>query len=76
MVYLDNVTDVRNLGAIARSAECAGANGLIIPQQGSAPINQDAIKTSAGALLRLPVCKINNIKTLTQLLFLTNRIFI
>lgn len=63
LVYLDNVTDVRNLGAIARSAECAGADGLIIPQQGSAPINQDAIKTSAGALLRLPVCKINNIKT-------------
>ncbi len=63
LVYLDNVTDVRNLGAIARSAECAGADALILPQQGSAPINQDAIKTSAGALLRLPVCKINNPKT-------------
>lgn len=62
-VYLDNVTDVRNLGAIARSAECAGADALILPQQGSAPINQDAIKTSAGALLRLPVCKVNNPKT-------------
>lgn len=66
LVYLDNVTDVRNLGAIARSAECAGADALIIPQQGSAPINQDAIKTSAGALLRLPVCKINNLKTLVN----------
>lgn len=63
LVYLDNVTDVRNLGAIARSAECAGADALILPQQGSAPINQDAIKTSAGALLRLPVCRINNPKT-------------
>jgi 23S rRNA (guanosine2251-2'-O)-methyltransferase len=63
LVYLDNVTDVRNLGAIARSAECAGADALILPQQGSAPINQDAIKTSAGALLRLPVCKVNNPKT-------------
>jgi 23S rRNA (guanosine2251-2'-O)-methyltransferase len=63
LIYLDNVTDVRNLGAIARSAECAGVDGLIIPQQGSAPINQDAIKTSAGALLRLPVCRISNLKT-------------
>lgn len=56
-VALDGVTDVRNLGAIARSAECFGATGLILPAQGVAPIHEDAIKTSSGALLRLPVAR-------------------
>ena len=56
-VILDKVTDVRNLGAIARSAECAGAHALIVGEKSSAPINADAIKTSAGALSRLPVCR-------------------
>lgn len=63
LVYLDHITDVRNLGAIARTCECAGVTALLIPNEGSAQINQDAIKTSAGALLHLPICKINNAKT-------------
>lgn len=61
-VILDRVTDVRNLGAIARSAECAGAHGLIIPEKGSAPISADAVKTSAGALANLPVHRSKNLK--------------
>jgi 23S rRNA (guanosine2251-2'-O)-methyltransferase len=60
-VVLDEVTDVRNLGAIARSAYGMGAQALVIPQRGSAPIQADAIKTSAGALLHLPVCRVNNL---------------
>jgi 23S rRNA (guanosine2251-2'-O)-methyltransferase len=61
LVLLDRVTDVRNLGAIARSAECFGAHAIVIPDKGSAPVNADAIKTSAGALSRLPVCREGNI---------------
>ena len=57
IVALDGVTDVRNLGAIARTAECFGATGLLVPMTGSAPINEDAVKSSAGALLRLPMCR-------------------
>lgn len=56
-LFLDRVTDVRNAGAIARTAECAGVDGLIIPAHGSAPFNSDAIKTSAGALYKLPVVR-------------------
>lgn len=63
ILMLDRVTDVRNLGAICRSAECAGVNTVVIPQHGSAQINEDAIKTSAGALLRLPICREENLKT-------------
>ncbi len=57
-VALDGVTDVRNIGAIARTAECAGVDALILPAKGSAQINADAIKVSAGALMRIPVCKV------------------
>jgi 23S rRNA (guanosine2251-2'-O)-methyltransferase len=60
-VMLDGVTDVRNLGAIARSAECAGLDAIIIPSRGSAQINSEAIKTSAGALTIIPVCRVNNL---------------
>ena len=60
LVLLDGVTDVRNLGAIARTAECVGAHGLIVPTTGSASINADTVKTSAGALLHLPVCRVPN----------------
>lgn len=61
VVLLDGITDVRNLGAIARSAECAGFDALIIPAKGSAQINSDAIKTSAGALNNIPVCRVNTL---------------
>jgi len=61
LVLLDGITDVRNLGAIARSAECAGINGMIIPSKGSAQINSEAIKTSSGALNSLPVSRVNNL---------------
>ncbi len=63
LLVLDGVTDVRNFGAIARSAYCAGVHAIIIPANGAAPINEDAIKTSAGALHHIAVCKVNNLKT-------------
>lgn len=62
VLVLDKVTDVRNFGAIARSAECAGVDMIIIPEQGSAQVNADAMKTSAGALHRIPVCRERNLK--------------
>jgi 23S rRNA (guanosine2251-2'-O)-methyltransferase len=57
ILILDRVTDVRNFGAIARSAEVAGVDAILIPEKGSAQINADAIKTSSGALLTIPVCR-------------------
>ena len=60
-ILLDGVTDVRNFGAIARTAECAGVDAIIIPSKGSVSVNADAIKTSAGALHSLPVCRENQI---------------
>lgn len=57
IVLLDGVTDVRNFGAIARTCECAGVDAIVIPGKGSVTVNADAIKTSAGALHVLPVCK-------------------
>ncbi|HQT21613.1 MAG: 23S rRNA (guanosine(2251)-2'-O)-methyltransferase RlmB [Sphingobacteriales bacterium 17-39-43] len=57
VLILDGITDVRNFGAIARTAECAGVHALIVPSKGSAQINPDAIKTSAGALYKIPVCR-------------------
>jgi 23S rRNA (guanosine2251-2'-O)-methyltransferase len=62
LLVLDRITDVRNLGAIARTAECAGADGLLLPSKGSAQINADAVKTSAGALYKLPVCRCPDLK--------------
>ncbi|MDQ3141805.1 MAG: 23S rRNA (guanosine(2251)-2'-O)-methyltransferase RlmB [Bacteroidota bacterium] len=56
LLILDQITDVRNFGAIARSAEVFGLHGIIITQKNSAPINQEAIKASAGALLNIPIC--------------------
>ncbi len=61
-LILDRITDVRNVGAIARTAECAGVDGILIPSRGSAQINSDAIKTSAGALYKLPVVRCNDLK--------------
>lgn len=57
VLVLDGLTDVRNFGAIARTAECCGVNAIVIPQQGSVSVGADAIKTSAGALLHIPVCR-------------------
>lgn len=57
LVMLDGVTDVRNFGAIARTCECAGVDAIIIPAKNSVSVNADAIKTSAGALHKLPVCR-------------------
>ncbi|MEE2802169.1 MAG: 23S rRNA (guanosine(2251)-2'-O)-methyltransferase RlmB [Bacteroidota bacterium] len=61
-LVLDGITDVRNFGAIARTAECTGIAAIIIPTKGSASINADAIKTSAGALFNIPICKVNHVK--------------
>ena len=61
-IALDEVSDIRNFGAIARTANCAGVDALIIPFKGSAAINEDAIKTSAGALFHIPVCKVDSMK--------------
>lgn len=57
IVVLDHITDVRNFGAIARTAECAGVHAVVIPSRGSVTVTADAVKTSAGALLTLPVCR-------------------
>ena len=57
ILVLDRITDVRNFGAIARTAECAGVHAIIIPEKGAAQIGEDAIKTSAGALHHIPVCR-------------------
>ena len=61
IIILDGVTDVRNMGAIARSAECCGAHALVIGKKGNAPINTEAIKSSAGALMKIPVCRENSL---------------
>ena len=62
VMVFDGVTDVRNFGAIARSAECAGAHGLIAPLKNSAPVNAEAIRASAGALTTIPVCRVGSIR--------------
>jgi 23S rRNA (guanosine2251-2'-O)-methyltransferase len=61
IVLLDGITDVRNFGAIARTCECAGIDAIVIPAHNSVSVNADAIKTSAGALMNIPVCKEANI---------------
>jgi len=61
-LLLDQVSDVRNFGAIIRTAECTGVHGIIIQQSGSAPINAETIKTSAGAAFKIPICRVNHIK--------------
>lgn len=57
ILLLDGITDVRNFGAIARTCEVAGVDAVVIPSKGSVTVNADAVKTSAGALLKIPVCK-------------------
>lgn len=62
VVMLDRVTDVRNFGAICRTAECMGVGAVLIPERGSAPANGDAMKASAGALNRITICREHNLK--------------
>ena len=62
ILILDRITDVRNFGAIARSAECQGVDAILIPSKGSALVSSDAIRTSSGALSRIPVCKTDDLK--------------
>jgi 23S rRNA (guanosine2251-2'-O)-methyltransferase len=66
ILVLDRITDVRNFGAIARTAECAGVDAIVIPEQNAAAINADAIKTSAGALHKITVCRTWNLKLAIQ----------
>lgn len=61
LLILDRLTDVRNFGAICRTAECVGIHAVILPEKGAAPINSDAIKTSAGAIYNLKICKEKNL---------------
>lgn len=68
VLVLDRITDVRNFGAIARTAVCAGVHAILIPLKGAAQINPDAVKTSAGALYSIPVCREPNLKFSLQFL--------
>lgn len=61
IMILDGLTDTRNFGAIARTADCAGFDAVVIPERGSVSVTPDAIKTSAGALFNLPVCRCRNL---------------
>jgi len=61
-LILDQISDVRNFGAILRTAECTGVNGVIIQKKGGAPVSGDTVKTSAGAIFNIPICKVDHIK--------------
>lgn len=61
-LILDQLSDARNFGAIIRTAECTGVNGIIVQKTGSAPVNGDTVKTSAGAVFNVPICKVDHIK--------------
>ncbi len=61
-LILDQISDARNFGAIIRTAECTGVNGIIVQKAGSAPVNGDTVKTSAGAVFNIPICKVEHIK--------------
>jgi 23S rRNA (guanosine2251-2'-O)-methyltransferase len=68
LILLDRITDVRNFGAIARTAECAGVDAIVIGEKGSAPVTSDAMKTSAGALNHIPVCRERDLKKTLKVL--------
>ncbi|MEM9830248.1 MAG: 23S rRNA (guanosine(2251)-2'-O)-methyltransferase RlmB [Bacteroidota bacterium] len=68
LIMMDRITDVRNFGAIARTAECLGAHAIIIPDKGNARLGGDAMKASAGALNHVPVCREENLKRSIQFL--------
>lgn len=61
-LLLDEISDVRNLGAIIRTAECCGVNAILLPKHGGAAINEETVKTSAGAIFNMPICKVNHLK--------------
>ncbi len=61
-LILDQLSDVRNFGAIIRTAECTGVHGIIIQKKGGAPVSADTVKTSAGAVFKIPICKVDHIK--------------
>jgi 23S rRNA (guanosine2251-2'-O)-methyltransferase len=61
-LILDQISDARNFGAIIRTAECSGVNGIIVQKAGSAPVNGDTVKTSAGAVFNIPICKVEHVK--------------
>ncbi|MGK0253969.1 MAG: 23S rRNA (guanosine2251-2'-O)-methyltransferase [Mariniflexile sp.] len=61
-LLLDQISDVRNFGAIIRTAECTGVDGIVIQKQGNAPISADTVKTSAGAAFKIPICKVDHLK--------------
>lgn len=68
ILILDQITDVRNFGAIARTAECAGVHAIVIPEKGMAQIGADAVKTSAGAVHSIPICRVGNLITVLNFL--------
>lgn len=68
LLILDKITDVRNIGAIARSAECAGVDAIILPLKGGAQLNEDAVKSSAGALHKVPICRHSNLVEVIEFL--------
>jgi 23S rRNA (guanosine2251-2'-O)-methyltransferase len=68
ILILDRITDVRNFGAIARTAECSGVHAIVIPARGAAQVTADAIKTSAGALNKIPICRETNLKRTVEYL--------
>ena len=68
ILILDRVKDVRNFGAIARTAECFGVHAIVIPSKDSALITNDAVKTSAGALFKIPVCKVTSLNAAVDFL--------
>jgi 23S rRNA (guanosine2251-2'-O)-methyltransferase len=61
-LILDQISDVRNFGAIVRTAECTGVDAIIIQKKGGAPVTGDTVKTSAGAIFKIPICKVDHIK--------------
>ena len=62
ILILDRISDVRNLGASSRTAECAGAHAIVVPEKGSAQINSETVKASAGAIFNVPICRSSNLK--------------
>ena len=62
LLLLDQISDTRNFGAILRTASCTGVDGIVIPMKGGAPVNADTVKTSAGGIFQVPICKVSHLK--------------